>query len=165
MSTSPAGKPAAEKPNEVLEALAGAVVYAGFALSAAMERVHGEGAFSSGRRALLLNLRDMGEATVPKLAAMRSVSRQYIQQLIDALREERLVAARDNPAHRRSPLYRLTQKGSTRLEAMLARETPLFEALSLAVDAKEAVRVTRLLRELRTIADKISSQASDPRVK
>ena len=149
-------KPAASE--QVFQALAEAVVYAGFALGAAMERIHGEGRYSSGRRALLLNLRDMGEATVPRLAAMRSVSRQYIQQLMDQLADEKLVAAHDNPAHRRSPLFALTRKGKARLDVLLAREKPLFAALVDAIDLDEASRVTRFLNRLRDAADEIQRE-------
>ena len=134
---------------EAAEALAAAISAAHFALAALMERIHGQGEVSSGRRAILLNLARLGPATVPALAAMRPVSRQYVQRLADALDAEDLIAKAPNPAHARSPLLSITEKGRARLAQMLGQERPILEELAEGMSVDEAGRMTAALLNLR----------------
>jgi len=97
-----------------------------FRLVALLEHVHGRGTFSYGGRSLLIGLVDGGPATVPELARVRLVSRQYVQQLVDELAKDGLVAFADNPSHRRSKLVVVTTKGRRKLASMFAREDTVF---------------------------------------
>ncbi|TNE41328.1 MAG: MarR family transcriptional regulator [Sphingomonadales bacterium] len=124
-----------------------AVTSAHFALTALLEQIHGRDA-AGGRRALLLNLHEKSW-TVPQLAAMRPVSRQYIQKIINELVSDGLVVRQANPVHKRSPLYRLTREGQASLEDMLARETPIFAELARDFDQGDVAATARVLWELR----------------
>ena len=133
---------------QTAERVAGAISGAYFALVALMERVHGQES-SSGRRAILLNLRTLGPTPVPKLAAMRPVSRQYVQRLVDGLEAEGLVEKRPNAAHRRSPAIALTPAGAAHLDAMLAREAPVIAQLAAVLSRSEADVLVRDLVRVR----------------
>jgi DNA-binding MarR family transcriptional regulator len=95
-----------------------------FRLGALAERIHHEGLSSSGRRAILRNVIELGAQTVPELARMRPVSRQFIQTLVNALVEEGWVSLEPNPAHRRSRLVTATPQGQRVFAEMLAKEAP-----------------------------------------
>lgn len=110
----------------------------------------GQGRHSSGRRSILKSLGREGPQTVPAMARVRAVSRQHIQTLVNELKEEGLVAARDNPAHRRSKLIALTASGKRLLAHMSAREERLLEQVAEGIPRAEFERATRLLRELRS---------------
>lgn len=118
-------------------------------LRAVSSEVHGQGELSAGRRGVLRSLYHLGPQTVPQLARARPVSRQHIQILVNGLLKDALVATGENPAHRRSPLLRLTSKGKRHLEAMQKRELRLLAQarlnlpnndLSAAADTLQSVR-------------------------
>lgn len=63
-----------------------------------------------------------GTATVPQLARARGTSRQHIQQQVDALLEGGLVQRLDNPAHKRSSIIALSDKGRALIQTLRAEE-------------------------------------------
>ena len=99
-----------------------------FRLGALIERVHHgrvlTGVFTAGRRAILRNLVELGPKTVPELAGMRPISRQYVQVLVNGLRDDGLVELIKNPAHKRSKLVRITEEGRSLLREMLEGAGP-----------------------------------------
>ncbi len=95
-----------------------------FELGAMAARIHGEADASAPHRALLRNLIEMGPRTVPQLAGLRSVSRQFIQKLVNQLLKEGMVEYIDNPAHKRSRLVRIAPRGYAAYRAMRDREAP-----------------------------------------
>lgn len=95
-----------------------------FELGAMAARIHGEADASAPHRALLRNLIEMGPRTVPQLASLRSVSRQFIQKLVNQLLKEGMVEYIDNPAHKRSRLVRIAPRGYAAYRAMRDREAP-----------------------------------------
>jgi len=92
-------------------------------------RVHGEGTYSSGRRAVLLELSERGPDTVPRMAKRRPVSRQYMQMLADGLVNDGLARYVANPRHKRSPLLEITAAGRRHLARMLRRESRVLARL------------------------------------
>ena len=66
-----------------------------------------------------------GAMTVPQIAKLKGVTRQHIQLLADALVAAGLAAVKENPAHRRSSLIALTEKGKRVFAKMRAREAPV----------------------------------------
>ena len=122
-----------------------------FDLTALAARLHGDGDVSAGRRAILANLRDLGSQTVPDLASLRPVSRQYVQKLVDGLAADGLVASAPNPRHRRSPFYELTALGWRRLEEMDAREEPLVDHLEESLGAQGVRAALDIFRQLRAL--------------
>lgn len=100
----------------------------------------------------LLKLLDRGGAkTVPQLARAKQVSRQYVQTQINRFAEKGLVEFVANPAHRRSPLVRLTGKGKEFVDDVNRRETELYKNLGVDIperDLRNAATVLRTVREL-----------------
>jgi DNA-binding MarR family transcriptional regulator len=96
-------------------------------LSALAEDLHQATGVSAGERAILRSLVEHGPLTVPTLAAMRPVSRQYVQRLVDALLDRELVALKPNPAHKRSPRIAITPRGRATLRAMLREEARFWQ--------------------------------------
>ena len=74
------------------------------------ETVHTELDMTSAMRPVLELILIGGPATVPDIARARGVSRQHVQQQVDALLERSLAASQDNPAHKRSSMIALTDK-------------------------------------------------------
>lgn len=117
-------------------------------LRAAAEQVHGQGRLTGARRGVLRSLYLAGPQTVPQLARARPVSRQHIQTLVNPLVEEGLVRMEPNPAHRRSPLLVITERGRERLEEMLRRERDLLATLQLRASLRDLERANTVLEEL-----------------
>ena len=118
------------------------------------ETLHRQGELTGGRRGVLRSLYQSGPQTVPQLARARPVSRQHIQSLVNPLEAEGYVEFRDNPAHRRSNLVALTDKGRELVATMLEREEQLlgllaenFEVENLEVAVAEMRRLRAILSE------------------
>jgi len=60
--------------------------------------------------------------SVPEVAEQYKVSRQHIQVTVNSLLEMRLVATKENPRHKRSPLIMLNAKGRKLFAAVLKKE-------------------------------------------
>jgi DNA-binding MarR family transcriptional regulator len=114
------------------------------------EALHAREAVTLGMRAVLEVLLLRGPATVPALARGRGVTRQHIQVLVDALSERGLVVPEPNPAHRRSPLVRLTSTGERAIRRMRRREARFYEKLQLGVSAASLDHAAKTLRAVRT---------------
>ncbi|HEY2706648.1 MAG TPA: MarR family transcriptional regulator [Caulobacteraceae bacterium] len=85
-----------------------------------------------------------GARTVPDLARERSVSRQHVQEVVNALVESGLAQTGPNPAHRRSPLIDLTDEGRHRLRLLRERETAMLAETAPAISHAELAAATRL---------------------
>ena len=130
--------------------LAGEVRRTFHQLAAAAEALHaGDDAVSAPQRAVLESLWRGGDQTVPALARARPVSRQHIQTLVNELVERRLVETVANPAHRRSPLVRLTAAGRARFEAMRERERTVLSQTRFPATRAEMLAAADTLRRLR----------------
>jgi len=95
-------------------------------------------------RAILELVLRKGPRPVPEMARLRGVSRQHIQQQVDALLERGLVERVENPAHKRSPRIGLTDKGRALVQNMRARELEVLGRMQVGVSdhaAQEAAQV------------------------
>ena len=115
-------------------------------LRAATGPVHSRGTLSRGQRGVLAELERSGPRTVPQIARARSVTRQHVQALANALAGEGLVEFADNPVHKRSRLVRLTRAGREWLEELNERETRYLRRLELDVSPEEMRAATGTLR-------------------
>jgi DNA-binding MarR family transcriptional regulator len=123
-----------------------------FALKARAEALHADPAgLTAGHRGVLESLSEGGARTVPALARARPVSRQHIQVLVNRLLELGLVATRQNPASRRSPLIELTPAGRQRFRRMLARERAAFPDNDLPISETRLREAAETLRSLRGV--------------
>lgn len=92
--------------------------------------------------------------TAPQVGEAMGVTRQGAQKQLNLLCEEGMLEARPNPAHKRSPLYRLTPKG----RALYAQADALWNAqaaqlaAAIPADQLEATMQTLvgILRQLQT---------------
>jgi DNA-binding MarR family transcriptional regulator len=116
--------------------------------AAIAQLLHGEGEFSGGRRSLLRNLVQDGPATVPQLARVRAVSRQFIQRLINELLAEGLVELVPNPQHRRSKLVRATAQGYQRYLELSRREAQFGAHIAADLDHTELASTLQTLDQL-----------------
>ena len=118
--------------------------------------LHASIGLGSGMRGLLISLECFGPTSVSKLAAMRPVSRQFVQRLVDELLKGDWVQAVPNPKHKRSPLIGLTPKGRSAIKTMLTSEEPYLRTLAKGLAAEDLASAARVLR---TIVDRISPEA------
>jgi DNA-binding MarR family transcriptional regulator len=110
------------------------------------EHIHADTQISMGMRAVLEFLAREGDATVPHMARARRVSRQRIQSLVDGLLTMDLVARRDNPESRRSPLVTLTSEGRRTIQQMRRREGRF---IGTEVTEGNLVKAAAVLRDVR----------------
>ncbi|WP_449341690.1 MarR family winged helix-turn-helix transcriptional regulator, partial [Streptomyces canarius] len=75
-----------------------------------------------GVRAVLDLLRQHGPMTVPQLGRAQTLSRQFVQRMVNDAAAQHLVEIIPNPAHQRSSLIRLTADGMAAITAVRARE-------------------------------------------
>jgi DNA-binding MarR family transcriptional regulator len=91
-----------------------------------------------------------GPTAAPGMARARGVSRQHIQQQVDALLRKGFVERQNNPAHRRSSLIGLTDKGRALIQNMRADELDALSRLQVGVSdaaVQEAAQVLVAWRE------------------
>jgi DNA-binding MarR family transcriptional regulator len=112
--------------------------------------LHSGGDATSARREVLQRVERTGDLTVPEIARARGSSRQHVQTLVDSLAADGLVALVDNPAHRRSRLVRITERGRGRLRIMQRREAAALAALATGIDPWRLREATQVLAGLRT---------------
>lgn len=96
----------------------------------------------------VLSVVSEGEWTVPAAARRLGVSRQAVQRIADLLVEDGLATYEDNPAHRRSPLLRLSDRGRDTLVHINAANRAESDTLLDGIDADELAVTRRVLRSL-----------------
>lgn len=117
------------------------------------ETLHAGVDVSASMRAVLELLLHEGPRSVPDMARARVVSRQHIQQQVDALRERKLVRREPNPAHKRSPLIALTDRGRALIQNMRAEELHALSRLRAGTSdsaIREAAQVLAAWRKTLT---------------
>jgi DNA-binding MarR family transcriptional regulator len=117
-------------------------------LRALGDQLHGDLEITTAMRAVMETLSAAGPMTVPQIAKLKGVTRQHIQLLADALAEADLAVVKENPAHRRSSLIALTDKGKRAFAKMRAREEPVIDEIAWEFDASELERATGVLNRL-----------------
>lgn len=110
--------------------------------------LHADLGVTSAMRAIMERLSGRGAETVPQIARAKSVSRQSVQQVVDALMADGLAEARPNPAHKRSPLIALTRRGSEIFDLMRGREAQVLSALAPEFSAEELATAIATLARL-----------------
>ncbi|HYG35984.1 MAG TPA: MarR family transcriptional regulator [Clostridia bacterium] len=134
-----------------LKALLTEVNALAIAMKQTAARFQQEGDLPPGARSVLEILEHQGDQSVPSIARIRFTSRQNIQILVNGLIAEGCVELRDNPAHKRSSLVHLADKGRSLLTAGSSNETGLLSSLASHVSEQEITQATELLRELRRL--------------
>jgi DNA-binding MarR family transcriptional regulator len=142
------------KPEELFIALVDEIPPLFFRLRGLAERAHYARGISAAQRAVLRDIVEHGPLTAPGLAAMRTVTRQAVQPVIDELFAEGLVEAQDNPRHKRSCLIVATKQGVKTHAAIRADELKALKhtarefSLAELTSALDAIRhVSKVLRQ------------------
>jgi DNA-binding MarR family transcriptional regulator len=86
--------------------------------------------------------------TVPQIARRMGLTRQSVQASVNRLLADGLVASQHNPAHRRSPLIALTDRGRRAYESLDRRQAAWINDLADGIDANELATTARVLGEL-----------------
>ncbi|MEU8586990.1 helix-turn-helix domain-containing protein [Streptomyces sp. NPDC048664] len=110
-----------------------------------IEQDAGRGGLSVGVRAVLDLLREHGPMTVPQMGRAQSISRQFVQRMVNDAAAGGLVEAVPNPAHARSSLIRLTEAGGAAIGAAVAREHALLREAAGDLTAAEVDTCVRVL--------------------
>ncbi len=103
---------------------------------------HGQ---SPPRYALLRDLALRGPATVAQIARARATVRQAVQRLGDALTADGLTQYVENPAHQRSRLLRLTNRGWAVIQTIAEDEAVGFDALARGFSPSDLRIASRVL--------------------
>jgi DNA-binding MarR family transcriptional regulator len=150
MGTSRGGANRSASSGSELEGLVLEILGAFFDLRAAGQEQGLVNAAGAGNWGLMRILREDGPRTVPEVARMRSVSRQYIQKLANELSEGGLIEMIENPAHKRSKRMRLTRKGEREFERLTGRLRAFLGGMAADFRPGELRSATRTIRALRS---------------
>lgn len=112
-------------------------------------------------RAVIEHLHNWGDSSVPQIARLFYVSRQNIQMRVNALLDKGLVEKVPNPAHQRSVLLSLTQKGKELFGEIQKIECDLIEDLFEGISDDEAHAANITLGQLADNLTKKLSEDSD----
>ena len=116
--------------------------------------MHRHGEQSGARRTVLVTLARTGPATVAQIARARHEARQRIQPLVNALVKDGILEYATNPAHKRSPLVRLTSKGNAAVRRIVAIESAARAQLDLDASPRALTAATNVLRRVRTALER-----------
>ncbi len=119
----------------------------------------GEDNFSGGVRGVLQALGNEGPQTVPGIARQRRSSRQNIQVVVNRLKNAGLVETDGNPAHKRSALVRLNEKGKTVFRQIQQAETGRLRSLLEQIPEEDLAPTMRVLSQIR---DSLAGPAGRP---
>ena len=107
-----------------------------------------------GVRAVLDLLRVRERLTVPRIADVLGLSRQFVQRCVNAAEAEGWVLLEVNPAHQRSSLVAVTPSGRTMVERIRAVEARSLGVVAEGLDGADVAAclrvLTRLLEEVRS---------------
>ena len=117
-------------------------------LKVVAKELHAEDRVTAGKRGVLLGLHRLGPQTVPQMAKARPVSRQHIQSLVNPLAKDGHVEFVANPAHRGSPLVRLTANGAKLAERMLRRESGPLGWVAEQISEEDLKKTTATLNKM-----------------
>ncbi len=113
------------------------------------ERIYGEDGKRGTRRGLLRGLVRYGAQTVPALARARSVTRQNVQPVVDALVADGLAELSPNPRHSRSPLVVATPRGAELVAEWDRTTARVLAAVGRGLSPRDLEIAARTLRTVR----------------
>lgn len=113
------------------------------------EQIYGEEGRSTARRGILRGLVRYGPQTASGLARARFVTRQHVQEVVDALAADGLVELVANPAHARARLVRPTPRGELLVKRMDATDARVLAALGTSISIRDLEVSAQTLRGIR----------------
>ncbi|GHH17568.1 MarR family winged helix-turn-helix transcriptional regulator [Streptomyces lanatus] len=103
---------------------------------------------SVGVRSVLVLLHRYGPMTVPQMARVMALTRQFVQRMVNDAAARDWVEAIPNPAHQRSSLIRITGDGEAVITAILAREHALNRQVGGELTEAELRACVRVLKQM-----------------
>ena len=101
-----------------------------------------------GQRAILEVLLALDHATAPQITAHLDVTRQFVGRELKSLVDEGKLETEDNPAHRASKFYRLTERSRAQILSIRRREMQEIDAFAQGVTEKEIRGFYKILAAL-----------------
>lgn len=135
--------------DEALRAVVDETVALNHRLQWVAERMYGDDGRRAARRGILRGLVRYGAQTVPQLARARSVTRQNVRPVVDALVADGLARFTDNPAHERSPLVAATARGRELVLAWDQADARVLSAVGAGLPRRELAQAAKTLRAVR----------------
>jgi DNA-binding MarR family transcriptional regulator len=117
---------------------------------------------SVGVRAVLDLLREHGPMTVPQMGRAQSLSRQFVQRMVNDAAARNLVESIPNPAHQRSSLIRLTDEGVAAITAVTAREHALLRQVGGELTEADVATCVRVLTRMLELFDDVEMTGEPP---
>ncbi|WP_020406593.1 MarR family winged helix-turn-helix transcriptional regulator [Hahella ganghwensis] len=112
------------------------------------EDLHENHGVNPSMRAVIESLATGGPQTVPDIAKSKGVSRQHIQNIMNALHTDGFVEQSDNPAHKRSPLFDLTEKGNSVFKEIREKEKVPLKNLASELSLEELIHTEVSLEKI-----------------
>lgn len=103
---------------------------------------------SVNQRVVLELLLNLGDQTVPQLAAEMSFQRQYIQKIANDLIEKNLVEVVKNPAHKKSNNLQISKKGKGLINSILTIEDQNLKKVAKNLSLNEIRLSTSVLEKI-----------------
>ena len=113
------------------------------------DQIYGPEGRGTARRRLLRSLLRYGPRTVPAIARARSLRRQTIQPVVDALAAEGLVELIDNPDHATSRLVRITARGAQIVAHLDRTDHAVLTVVGAGIPRSDLATTARTLRLFR----------------
>ncbi|MCX5285385.1 MarR family winged helix-turn-helix transcriptional regulator [Streptomyces sp. NBC_00198] len=117
---------------------------------------------SAGIRAVLDLLREHGPMTVPQMGRAQSLSRQFVQRMVNEAAARHLVESIPNPAHQRSSLIRLTAHGHTAITEVTTREHELLRRTGGDLTGADVDACLHVLGRMLELFDDVDLARTDP---
>ena len=90
----------------------------------------------------------VGSATVPEIARRLHIKRQFTQVMVNEAIESGFAVSVENPAHARSKLIELTEKGREAIIAIRANETEILGAIAKELSDDDIAITKRVIDHL-----------------
>ena len=97
------------------------------------------------QRAVLERLLDDGEQTVPTIGRSMIAPRQYVQTIANELLAAGHIEKRENAAHKRSVLLRLTPTGKETILAIKRREAAVMRPIASRLTASDLATAKKVI--------------------
>ncbi|WP_435209165.1 MarR family winged helix-turn-helix transcriptional regulator [Streptomyces sp. bgisy034] len=112
---------------------------------------------SVGVRSVLVLLHRYGPMTVPQMGRLMTLTRQFVQRMVNDALARGWAETTPNPAHQRSSLIRITDEGEAVITAILAREHALNRQVGGELTEAELQACVRVLKEMLKTFDHVEA--------
>ncbi|MEU6307358.1 MarR family winged helix-turn-helix transcriptional regulator [Streptomyces chartreusis] len=112
---------------------------------------------SVGVRSVLVLLHRYGPMTVPQMGRLMTLTRQFVQRMVNDALARGWAESTPNPAHQRSSLIRITDEGEAVITAILAREHALNRQVGGELTEAELQACVRVLKEMLKTFDHVEA--------